>query len=148
MTHLKRIGRPVVPLLMLALLALGACSSDRPCTNQDLVVAAPVYSHALYPKCQGRSVRVIAHMQPHGSRVEALRVLVTNDDGAVDAHPPSVRMVGGAKVQAITTDGAATVLWFACPGPCDGTCVTMQVTVPNAGPCPYRIRLVPVFRGA
>lgn len=142
MTHPSRLAT----LACLLLPAIAACSSDKACTNQYLTVAAPSYTAALFAKCNGRTVRVTAHMRPHGSRVEALRVLVTNADGAVDEHAPSVRVLSGASVQAITTDGPAAVIWFNCPGPCDGTCVTMSVTVPTEGPCSYRIRLVPVFK--
>jgi hypothetical protein len=130
-----------------AMLLLGGCASDKGCTNQDLDVAGPAYTAALYPICNGRSVRVTAHLKPHGSRVEALRVLVTNADGAVQNEAPTVRLLSGARVDSETTDGAAAVLWFSPPGPCDGQCVTMQVTVPCSGRCPYRIRLVPVLKG-
>jgi hypothetical protein len=138
--------RPISSACLLALLIGAGCASDKPCTNQDLTVAAPVYSAALYQGCNGRTVRVTAHMRPHGSRVESLRVVLTNKDGAVAAEAPSVRNVTGANVQAITTDGSSTVIWFNGPGPRDGNCVTMTVTVPSTGPCPYRIRLVPVFK--
>lgn len=143
MTHPERLMSAVS---LLGLLIGAGCSSDKPCTNQDLTVAAPVYSAALYQGCNGRTVRVTARMRPHGSRVEALRVLVTTRDGALATEAPAVRNVSGARVQAIGTDGNAAVIWFACPGPRDGNCVTMTVTVPSTGPCPYRIRLVPVLK--
>lgn len=143
MTHPQRL---MSSACLLSLLIGAGCASAKPCTNQDLTVAAPVYSSALYQGCHGRTVRVTAHMQPHGSRVESLRILVTNRDGAIAAEAPAVRNVSGGRVQAITSDGSATVIWFACPGPCDGSCVTMTVIVPSSGPCPYRIRLVPVLK--
>jgi hypothetical protein len=74
--------------------------------------------------------------------------MVTGEDGAVSTEPPQVQVLGGANVQTIATDGNAAVIWFGEPGPCDGTCVTMRVTVPGTNCCPYRIRLVPVFRSA
>ena len=91
-------------------------------------------------------MRIRAHLQSHGSHVEALRVLVTNGDGAPQPEAPAVRVLSGANVYAITPEGSATVLWFAPPGPCDG-CVTMQVTVSGTDNCPYRIRLVPGAQG-
>ena len=132
--------------VVLLVLACAGCASDTPCTNQDLTVAAATYSATLYPACNGRTVRVTAHLQPHGSRVESLRVLVTNKDGAVAPDAPTVRVLSGGSVQATTSDGSAAVIWFKCPGPCDGSCVTMSVSVPRTGPCPYRIRLVPVMK--
>jgi hypothetical protein len=137
--------RSIALSLLFGFLLLGGCACERACTDQDLCVAAPTYSSALYPGCNGRSVRIRAHLQPHGSHVEALRVLVTNGDGAPQPAAPDVRVISGANVYAITTDGSATVLWFAPPGPCAG-CVTMQVTVSAADNCAYRIRLVPVIK--
>jgi hypothetical protein len=139
MTHSLR-------LMALACLLLPACASDRPTHVQNLTVSAPTVSSFLYPGCHGRAVPVVARMQPHGSRVEALRILVTGRDGKPAAEPPSVRVRGGAAVQAVTTDGEAAVVWFGCPGPCDGTCVSMTVTAPASSPCPYRLRLVPVLK--
>ena len=138
--------RSIAVFLLFGLLFLGGCAcADKACTDQDLCVAAPTYSSALYPGCNGRSVRIRAHFETHGSHVEALRVLVTNGDGAPQAGAPDVRVISGANVYAITPEGNATVLWFAPPGPCAG-CVTMQVTVSVTGNCPYRIRLVPVLK--
>ena len=140
--------RPIAVPALVGLLFLGGCAcADRACTDQDLVVAAPTYTSALYPGCNGRSVRIRAQLQAHGSHVEALRVLVTNGDGAPQAAAPEVQVLSGANVYAITPEGNATVLWFTPPGPCDG-CVTMRVTVSVTGNCPYRIRLVPVLKGA
>jgi hypothetical protein len=132
--------------LMMLCLLLPACASDKPTHVQHLTVGAPTVSSFLYPGCHGRNVPVVVKMQPHGSRVEALRILVTARDGKVAPEPPSVRMRGGAAVQAISTDGEAAVVWFGCPGPCDGTCITMTVTAPASAPCPYRLRFVPVLR--
>jgi hypothetical protein len=128
------------------LLASAGCASEGPCRHQDLTVAAPVTTSLLYQGCHGRNVRVFARMRPVGSRVDALRVLVTGQEGAVHAEAPSVRVDRGASVQAITSDGEAAVVWFGTPGPCDGTVIGMTVTVPASSPCPFRLRLVPVFR--
>jgi hypothetical protein len=138
---------PLRAMAAACLLFLTGCATDGgPCRNQDLTVSAPTTTSLLYPGCHGRTVRVIARMEPHGSRVEALRVLVTGRDGAVHAEAPSVRVGGGTAVQAITSDSGAAVIWFGCPGPCDGSVVSMSVTVPQTSPCPYRLRLVPVLR--
>lgn len=142
MNHPSRLMR----LACLVLPVLASCSASSPSKHQDLVVAAPTASAVLYPRCQGRCVRVVAHMRPHGSRVEALRVMTTGEGGAVAEEAPQVRVIGGASVQTISTDGNAAVIWFSCPGPRDGTCITMMVTVPGTGCCPYRIRLVPVLK--
>jgi hypothetical protein len=127
------------------LLVLGGCASDGPYRTQDLTVATATTSSLLYPRCHGRTVRVAARMQPHGSRVDAVRVMVTSRDGVVHPEPPTVTPRGGA-VQAVTTDGPATVVWFGCPGPCDGTVIPMTVVVPPNAPCPYRVRLVAVLK--
>jgi hypothetical protein len=132
--------------LILLLVALQGCASDKPCRVQDLTVSAPVASSFLYPSCHGRNASVIARVVTHGSVVEALRVVVTARDGTPTSEPPSVRVRSGAAVQAITTDGNAAVIWFTCPGPCDGAAIAMTVSVPQSSPCPYRIRLVPVLR--
>ena len=134
----------IASLCLLA--SLAACASDRPCRHQDLIVAAPVASSLLYPGCHGRKVRVFAHMEPRGSRVDALKVFVTKREGDVHAEAPSVRVDPGVGVQAITTEGEAAVVYFGVPGPCDGTVIGMTVTVPPSGPCPFRLRLVPIFR--
>jgi hypothetical protein len=142
MTHHRR---RLFEAAVLLLLVLAGCSNTKPCTNQNLTVSAPVVGTSLYPRCHGRCVRVSACLNPHGSRIEQLRVLVTSEDGTPASEPPTVRVVGGPRVQAVTTDGNAAVVWFCPPGPCDGI-VSMMVTIPEASPCPYRIRLVPVFR--
>jgi hypothetical protein len=140
------IHRSKAAVCLSALLLLGGCAADKGCTDQNLVVSAPTYSAALYPTCNGQRVRVTARFQTHGSRVEALRVVATSAEGVPRTEPPTVQVVSGAAIQAQTTDGGATVLWFVPPGPCDGTCVTMIVTVPCTDRCPYRVRLVPVLK--
>jgi hypothetical protein len=143
----RPLKRVAISILLGCFSFVGGCATDHASTNQDLTVAAPVSSSALYPSCHGRTVRIRSRLQAHGSRVEALRVVVTDRDGASSAEAPDVRGISGARVEAVTTDGGAAVIWFASPGPCDGNCVTMTVTVPCGAPCPYRIRLVPVFKG-
>jgi hypothetical protein len=130
----------------LVIIVLAGCASDQPRRTQDLTVAAPTVSSFLYPGCHGRTVPVVAHLVTHGSRMDALRVLVTTGDGTIQGPPPTVRVRGGAAVHVITPDGDAAVIWFTPPGPCDGTCISMTVTVPPSAPCPYRLRLVPVLK--
>ena len=138
--------RPIAVPGSSRLLLLGGCACEKPCTDQDLCVAAPTYTvRASTPVATAGACASGRTCEPHGSHVEALRVLVTNGDGAPQAEAPDVRVLSGANVYAITPEGSATVLWFAPPGPCDG-CVTMQVTVSVTGNCPYRIRLVPVLK--
>jgi hypothetical protein len=141
---MTRMIRPMALACML--LGLASCASDAPCRHQDLTVAAPVTSSVLYPGCHGRNVRVFARLKPRGSRVEALKVFVTKREGDIHPEAPSIRVDPGTPVQAITSEGEAGVIYFGCPGPCDGSVIAMTVTVPPSGPCPFRLRLVPVFR--
>jgi hypothetical protein len=127
-------------------LVLPSCASTKPTTRQDLVVAAPTLTSFLYPACHGCRVRVNARLCPRGSRTESLRIVATGRDGKPLDEAPGVHVTGGAPIQAITTDGSATVVWFGCPEPCDGSMISMILTAPAAAPCPYRFRITPVFK--
>ena len=133
----------VLPALLLALLA--GCACDKPTSCQHMTLSAPAVSSVLYPACHGRSIPVIAKMQPHGSRIESLRIFVTTREGEISSEPPSVRVTAGSAVQGYGVEGSAAVLYFSYPGPCDGDCISMRVGIPQSSPCPYRLRLVPVM---
>lgn len=132
--------------LGIAVFLLPSCASTKPSTHQDLAIGATTMTSLLYPACHGRCVRVTARLCPHGSRTEALRIVATARDGKPLDEAPEVRVTGGGPVQAITTDGAETVVWFGCPEPGDGSRIAMRLTAPPSAPCPYRFRITPVFK--